>query len=59
MTVYQSLQEKKKNGSKSFAILVDPDKAGESSLASVIDMAIEASADYFFVGGSRRCQKKN
>jgi phosphoglycerol geranylgeranyltransferase len=52
MTVYQSLQEKKKNGTKSFAILVDPDKAGESSLASVINLAIDAGADYFFVGGS-------
>jgi putative glycerol-1-phosphate prenyltransferase len=52
MTVYQSFLEKKKNGHKSFAILVDPDKAGKSSLHAVIDLAIEAGADYFFVGGS-------
>jgi phosphoglycerol geranylgeranyltransferase len=52
MTVYQSFLEKKKNGQKSFAILVDPDKAGKSSLHAVIDLAIEAGADYFFVGGS-------
>lgn len=52
MTVYQSLLEKKKNGQKSFAILIDPDKAGKSSLHPVIDLALEAGADYFFVGGS-------
>jgi putative glycerol-1-phosphate prenyltransferase len=52
MTVYQSLQEKKKSGQKSFAILIDPDKAGKSSLHSVIELAIEAGVDYFFVGGS-------
>jgi phosphoglycerol geranylgeranyltransferase len=52
MTVYQSLLEKKKNGQKSFAILIDPDKAGKSSLHHVIDLALEAGADYFFVGGS-------
>lgn len=52
MTVYQSLLEKKKSGHKSFAILIDPDKAGVSSLTPVIDLATEAGADYFFVGGS-------
>lgn len=52
MTVYQSLLEKKKNGQKSFAILIDPDKAGKSSLHPVIDLALEARVDYFFVGGS-------
>jgi putative glycerol-1-phosphate prenyltransferase len=52
MTVYQSLLEKKKIGKKSFAILVDPDKTGAASLTPVIDLAIEAGADYFFVGGS-------
>ncbi len=52
MTVYQSLLEKKKSGQKSFAILIDPDKAGKSSLHPVIELAVEAGADYFFVGGS-------
>lgn len=52
MNVYQSLLEKKKNGQKSFAILIDPDKIETSSLATIIDLALEAKADYFFVGGS-------
>ena len=52
MNVYQSLLEKKKNGQKSFAILIDPDKIESSSLSTIIDLALEAKADYFFVGGS-------
>jgi phosphoglycerol geranylgeranyltransferase len=52
MPIYHSILEKKKKGQKSFAILVDPDKATASSLSALIDLAVEAQADYFFVGGS-------
>lgn len=52
MNVYQSLLEKKKIGKKSFAILVDPDKVSTESLATIIELAMDANADYFFVGGS-------
>jgi putative glycerol-1-phosphate prenyltransferase len=52
MNVYQSLLEKKRNGQKSFAILIDPDKITTASLNQLIDLAIEAKADYFLVGGS-------
>ena len=52
MNVYQSLLEKKRNGQKSFAILIDPDKIITASLNQLIDLAIEAKADYFLVGGS-------
>ncbi len=52
MQVYQSILERKKNGQKSFAILVDPDKISASSVSSVVELACEAEADYFFVGGS-------
>ena len=52
MNVYQSLLEKKKNGQKSFAILIDPDKITTSTLIPLIDSAIAAKADYFLVGGS-------
>src|SRR5215212_267460 len=52
MNVYQSLLEKKKNGQKSFAILIDPDKIITASLNSLIDLALDAKADYFLVGGS-------
>ena len=52
MNVYQSLLDKKKNGQKSFAILIDPDKITAISLTSLIDLALAAKADYFLVGGS-------
>jgi putative glycerol-1-phosphate prenyltransferase len=51
MNVYQSLLEKKKNGEKSFAILIDPDKVSTASLTTLVDLAIAAKADYFLVGG--------
>lgn len=50
--VYTSLLEKKKTGRKSLAILVDPDKVSTSSLMPIIERAVEAKVDYFFVGGS-------
>ena len=52
MNVYQSLLEKKKNGQKAFAILIDPDKVSAASLTALVDLALKAKADYFFVGGS-------
>lgn len=52
MNVYQSLLEKKRNGQKSFAILIDPDKITTASLTHLIDLALAARADYFLVGGS-------
>ena len=52
MNVYQSLLEKKKNGQKSFAILIDPDKVSTASLTTLVDLAIAAKTDYFLVGGS-------
>ena len=52
INVYQSLLENKKNGQKSFAILIDPDKITAISLTSLIDLALAAKADYFLVGGS-------
>jgi phosphoglycerol geranylgeranyltransferase len=50
--VYQSLQEKKKTGKKSFAVLIDPDKITRSALDETIALAVTAKVDYFFVGGS-------
>ena len=52
MPVYQSLLEKKQNGKKSFAVLIDPDKVSAPSLKELISLAIKAGVDYFFVGGS-------
>jgi len=50
--VYTSLAEKKRTGKKSFAVLVDPDKVSTASLNEVIELAVKANVDYFFVGGS-------
>ncbi len=50
--VYPSLVEKKKAGKKSFAVLIDPDKISRNSLNDIINLAVDARVDYFFVGGS-------
>lgn len=50
--VYHSLLEKKRSGKKSFAVLIDPDKASPSSLKDTVALALAAQVDYFFVGGS-------
>jgi putative glycerol-1-phosphate prenyltransferase len=52
MNVYQSLLEKKKNGQKAFAVLIDPDKVTTSSLSSLVKSANGSKVDYLFVGGS-------
>jgi len=44
---------KKRNGLKSFAILIDPDKVERpESCLKLIEMAVEHHVDFFFVGGS-------
>src|SRR4026209_219695 len=50
--IYQSLQLRKKEGKKSFAVLIDPDKVNTSLLDELIDLSLIAKVDYFFVGGS-------
>lgn len=52
MPVYQSLVDQKKNGKKSFAVLIDPDKVSKTVLHETVNLAVEARVDYFFVGGS-------
>ena len=52
MPVYQSLVDKKKNGQKSFAVLIDPDTVSASTLHETINLATDAKVDYLFVGGS-------
>lgn len=51
-TVYSLLQQKKKVGKKSFAVLIDHDKITSSQLHKLIELAVSSSVDYFFVGGS-------
>ncbi len=50
--IYQSLQLRKKEGKKSFAVLIDPDKVNTSLLDELIDLSLIAKVDYLLVGGS-------
>ena len=52
MTIYNSLENRKKQGQKSFAVLVDPDKINTSILDELIELSINAKVDYLLVGGS-------
>lgn len=50
--IYSSLCERKQNGKKSFAVLIDPDKVNEEKLQQLIRLSLTAKVDYFLVGGS-------
>lgn len=50
--IYQDIIEKKKLGKKSFAVLIDPDKVDVQEIEKLVDLAVQAKVDYFFVGGS-------
>src|SRR5574339_613931 len=50
--IYQSLYHRKKEGKKSFAVLIDPDKVNTGMLDELITLSLAAKVDYFLVGGS-------
>jgi phosphoglycerol geranylgeranyltransferase len=50
--IYKSLEERKKTGHKSFAVLIDPDKVNHSLLDELMDLSTSAHVDYLLVGGS-------
>lgn len=50
--VYPGMLEKKKNGRKAIAVLIDPDKVSADTLEPLVVKAIQSKVDYFFVGGS-------
>jgi phosphoglycerol geranylgeranyltransferase len=50
--IYPSLCERKANGQKSFAVLIDPDKVNKAKMQQLIQLAVDAKVDYFLVGGS-------
>jgi phosphoglycerol geranylgeranyltransferase len=53
MAIFKTLQERFREGKKSIAVLVDPDKAEDPSrLLHLINLASENCVDFFFVGGS-------
>ncbi|MEQ9169181.1 MAG: geranylgeranylglyceryl/heptaprenylglyceryl phosphate synthase [Fulvivirga sp.] len=52
-SILQELQNKKVQGQKSLAVLIDPDKITDlSAIHQLISLANESYVDYFFVGGS-------
>jgi putative glycerol-1-phosphate prenyltransferase len=52
MQIYTVLAEKKRQGKKSFAVLIDPDKVNDQILDGLIERSLAAKVDYFLVGGS-------
>jgi putative glycerol-1-phosphate prenyltransferase len=50
--IYSSLCERKRNGKKSFAVLIDPDKVNHEKLTRLIQLAKDSKVDFFLVGGS-------
>ena len=50
-TIYTNLQTAKANGEKKFAVLIDPDKVRLGNMDTIINLAIQAQVDYFFIGG--------
>jgi putative glycerol-1-phosphate prenyltransferase len=50
--IYSSILAAKMAGDKQLAVLIDPDKANDQQLEHLIETAILAKVDYFFVGGS-------
>src|SRR5271154_5985767 len=53
MKILDILHDRHKQGKKSIAVLVDPDKvAGPARLTHLLNLASENCVDFFFVGGS-------
>ncbi len=51
-SIYHSLSERKREGKKSFAVLVDPDKVNDQDMEQLIGLSAASGVDYFLVGGS-------
>ena len=52
MTVYQQITNKKSEGNKQFAVLIDPDKSSIEKIEKLCMLATDSGVDYNFVGGS-------
>ena len=50
--LYNTIVQQKQQSNKCFAVLIDPDKVNNNNLNQLIQLAIDAKVDYFFVGGS-------
>ena len=52
MEIYQHMLHAKAQVEKHFAMLIDPDKVRMADLDLIVQRALDAGVDYFFVGGS-------
>jgi len=52
LPLYENFQKAKEEGKKKFAVLIDPDQLRMNNLDKILNIAIEAEVDYFFIGGS-------
>jgi len=50
--IYNFITSNKQKGKKLFAVLIDPDKQSANDLAKIVEKAVVAKVDLFFVGGS-------
>ena len=50
--LYSQLQEAKAKGQNKFAVLIDPDQLRLGKLDTILQNAMDANVDYFFIGGS-------
>lgn len=50
--IYQKFMDQKQAGKKAFAVLIDPDKMSNAEIDPIVEQAMLAGVDYFFVGGS-------
>jgi len=50
--IFQEFLQSRKNGQKSLAVLIDPDKGNETALQHLVVEAATAGVHYFFLGGS-------
>ena len=50
--IYHSITERKRQGKKSFAVLIDPDKVNGKDVVQLVELAKDAKVDYLLVGGS-------
>lgn len=51
-SIYTNLQQAKSEGKKKFVVLIDPDQLRLNNLDNIIQLAVDAKVDYFFIGGS-------
>ena len=53
MSILKTLRDRRRDGKKSIAVLIDPDKVDDpSKLLHLTNLAAETCVDFFFVGGS-------